>query len=271
MRIKILANIKTDLMFFFRNGLLLLIFTILVTQTIMSVFLRNLLGAYRGSGFEAIKNFTETFNNFGYILVVAVGIVTVFSHSSQRCLKMVFTRPCPPEIWMASLAISITIVATVLFFLSFFVGSLLFVVEEIPYQSGLVFVCIQKWCEALIVSFFLLLLSLVIHPVLAIFLICVMNERSLYWLHLLIKAALQNASSFTRAFLLDLAKSLTGLLYRIFPVQVPYEEQFSEIARSWIVLPRDWFHLMIFVAYTFAFCCLIILLASEVLKRKRLT
>jgi len=269
-RRKILANIKTDLIFFSRNGLLLLIFTILVTQTIMSIFLRNLLGAYRGSVFETIKNFTETFNNFGYILVVALGIITIFSHSSQRCLKMVFTRPCPPEIWMVSLALSIAIVATALFFLSFFVGLLLFVVEEIPYQSGLVFVCLQKWCEALIISFFLLLLGLVIHPLLAVFLISVMNEKTLYWLQLVIKAALQNASSFSRAFLLDLARSLTGLLYRIVPVQVPSEEQFAEIARSWIVLPKDWVQLIIFVAYTFTFCCLIILLASEVLKRKRL-
>ena len=270
MKKQILTNVRTDLIFFSRNILLMIIVVIMVIQTLFSIFFGTLVSYLSSVKFENIQSIVYSFNRLVYIIVAALGIIAVFSHNSQRCLKMVFTKPCLPEVWTASLFLSITIVAAILFFLSFVIGSLLFITMDVPYQKGIIFICLEEFCSALIISFFLLMLGLVIHPVLAVFLIFILNESSLYYLYLSISASLENAKTFTQAFFLDISKSIVGLLYMIVPIQNPAEEQFSEVARSWVVLPKDWGFLALFIGYTLIFSVLAAFLSSELLKRKRL-
>ncbi|MGB9642353.1 MAG: hypothetical protein ACPL3Q_04025 [Candidatus Ratteibacteria bacterium] len=272
MKRKLLTNIKTNLLFFSRNGWLIGIVAILVLHAILSFIFGGLIPLYHTNRFENLQDLVASFNNYGFILVVALGIVTIFSHRAQRCLKMVFTKPCSPDLWIFSLFLSIAIVAILIFFLSFFTGSLLFVIWKIPYQPGLIFVCVKECCEAMIMSFFLLLLGLIVHPLIAVFIITILNETSLYYICLAVRAALESTSTFSfwHAFWLNIEKSVSEIFYRIVPIINPYAEKFNEVMRSWLVLSEDWAHLTVYVLYTLIVSCLMAILSTEVLKRKRL-
>ncbi|HOK80393.1 MAG TPA: hypothetical protein PK303_06250 [bacterium] len=272
MKRKILSNIKADLIFFSRNGWLIGIVAVLVLHALLSFIFGGLIPLYHANRFENIQNIVGSINNYGFIIVVALGIVTIFSHSTQRCLKMVFTKPCLPDVWIFSLFLSIAIVAILIFFLSFLTGSLLFVIWKVPYQPGLIFVCIKECCEAMIMSFFLLLLSLIVHPLIAVFLITVLNESSLYYICLSVRAALESTSTFSfwHAFWLNISKSVSEILYRTVPIINPYAEKFNEVVKSWLVLSEDWAHLTVYVLYTMVASWLMAIFSTEALKKKRL-
>ncbi|HOJ39223.1 MAG TPA: hypothetical protein PKW42_06250 [bacterium] len=266
---QLLTNLRCHLLFFSRNGLLLAIVVVLAIHAGTGLFFSTLYESHTNR-FYTIQEVTGMINGYSFVLVAALGILTIFSHLRDRCLKMVFTRPCPPEVWIFSLLLAIILVAAGLALIALLTGTTLFLVWKIPFQSGLVFVCMNNFLRSVTLAATLTFMSLLVHPVLAIFFVAAFQERTLFFFWMTTEAALRNVSTPREAFFSALGRNLARFFYYLVPIQEPFQEVWAEVSRSWVVLARDWLRLLLLVGYLMVFCSFLGILCAELLKRKRL-
>ena len=268
MKEQILANIKTNLKFYSRNALLLLILIVVLISASITVFF-SISYATAKVKFEVIQSIANTLSTYSSLIIALLGILAVSSHIKNRCLKMVFTKPCSPDIWLLSLYYSIILVAVVLSFIIFLVTWALFLIWKIPFQWGLICVLLYNLFNALIFSFLLLFLGIIVHPILAIFCVLTFQESSFYWITTTIRAAAKGALPGIKVFYLTLADKLAYFIYLVLPLS-PYQKEMERVTRSWIAQGKDWFHLGIAALYTLTISALLYFFSCYLLKRKRL-
>ena len=95
------ANIRTNLRFYARNRLLLILS--LLFGGIMSLsLLPSLFFTSAGTRFHILLQIYSAFRTFLFIVVGMIALLSVWYHRSQKCVKLVFTKPCSPENWILS-------------------------------------------------------------------------------------------------------------------------------------------------------------------------
>src|SRR5262249_32657456 len=133
-------------------------------------------------------------NFFLLVFAAGLGLFIISSHLRNRSLKMVFTKPCPPSIWLASAfltAILASLLITCIVLSSTLVLSLLW---QVPVRAGLLFVALDTFVASLVLIAWLMLLATLTHPAIAVTFALIFNAALFYDAQLWAQAVIHSGS-----------------------------------------------------------------------------
>jgi hypothetical protein len=180
---------------------------------------------------------------------------------------MVFTKPCPPSVWLASVFFSAVAVSFLLNLAVLSSGVVLSYVWHVPVRPGLLFLSADTFISSTAVIAYLMLLASLAHPAVATIFVIIFNAGLFYdfdlWTQGLIRSG--NHSSALRI----LEKVFHGL-YVALPVFHPFQDKTENIYNSLRVLHTEWKYLAYSLAYALVLSAFCYFLALFALMRKRL-
>ncbi len=261
------ANILTNLTFYRRNRLIIaaMIFIVLLMGL---TAIPGLLFTSKTQHLELVKNVLHLMTSFATIVTAGLGLMLVSQHIRDRSVKMIFTKPCLPEVWLLSSFLSAGLVAAVLFAGSLLIASLLFLIWGIPFQAGIVYIILNGFFQAVSLMAFATFLSVALHPVLALFVLLVFQEGLFYYLKIFLAGGIK-ATGGTVAPLLKLIKMLVDGLYMLWPTFSPFETKMTQLASTLRGSDADWTYLGLAIMYAVLLTALFYFLTDYVLKKKR--
>jgi hypothetical protein len=260
------ANLGTHLKFYRRNRLLLVLALLFALLAGLSITFSLIFSSTTGR-FEIVHGVVSQLDNFAFVLVGALGLFLVSSHLRNRSLKMVLTKPCLPETYLASVFLSAAVVGALLYAAILSFGLILCGFWKIPIQSGFFFITAESLLQALIVMAYLAFLSFVMHPVPAVLIALLLNEGIFYQLRFALLTAIKNTGGNP---LLPAVEKVTFLLYMILPMYQPYSEKTESVHESLRTTTADWGTLGQVALYTLAITGLCYCLSDLALRRKNL-
>jgi len=259
------ANILADFAFY-RRSRLLLAFAILC---LLVTGLSALPAIFSDSGVESFRTLQGIFSELNGMLLFlagAIGLFVISSHLRSRCLKMVFTKPCPPSMWLGSAFLSAVLIS--LFLNSLILGgtTILSLIWHVPVRAALIFISADNFIISVGIIAYLILLATVLHPALAVAFILIFNAEMFYDFQVWAQGAIRagNSSLYLRVF-----EKFFHFLYLLLPMVNPYEKKTEDVHSSLRVAHAEWKYLIYSIGYVLTlstFCYFLSLLA---LQRKR--
>jgi hypothetical protein len=256
------ANILADVTFY-RRSKLLLAFTLVF---LLITALQSLPPLFMNSGvqnFNSLQQIVSTLNFFILILTAGMGLLIISSHLRNRSLKMVFTKPCRPEIWLLSAFVSAGAMSLFLNIVVLGTGVLLSALWHLPVRVGLIFISAETFVASLGLIAYLILLAMVMHPAVAAIVAIIFNADLFYQFDLWTKAAIRSGNS---SFALRMVERLFHSLYILLPIVYPFDKQTQNIHTSLRVLSSEWKYLLFAFGYALtlsAFCYSVSLFALK--------
>lgn len=267
MREMLRANTLTHLRYFRRSRLLLafgLVFLLLAALGSLPAMLAH----SRVASFDYLKEIFTTFNQFLVFFGAGLGLLVMSSHLSNRSLKMVFTKPCPPPLWLASAFLACAVVSLLLIGFVLISAVALSFLWHVPVRAGLVFISLDTFLGAMEMSAYFIFLTTFLHPAIAVAFALIFNGSLFYYLRILMHNALHAAG---KGIVLKGLENLFHFLYLAVPMSQAYESKTAPIYSSFRVPIHDWVYLLYSLGYTLAVSALFYLLALFFLQRKRFT
>ncbi len=262
------VNIRNNLTFYRRNQLLVVVsvmFLILIGLSTVPAFFFLSSSGY----FDIIKMIFSQLSTVVYLVTAAMGLLWISQHRSGRSLKMVFTKPCTPEVWLLSGLLSAALVSLALYAGVVIVCAALFMIWDLPFQWGLLVVAFYDFLQALILLAYTTLLSVIFHPVLAILVIFLFREGTFATAKMVLVAGMKALGEETASLGLSLLKGTLDALYMLTPMFHPFPEEFSEIASSFRLDDARWGSLGLTLLYALTISAFFYLLSVFFLKRQR--
>jgi hypothetical protein len=263
------ANIKTNLVYYRRNKLLVLIalffLFIWALTSLPSLFFYS-----SHQKFQIIQMILQTSSGFIGVFMAAMGVLTVFHHLNGRSYKMVVTKPCLPEVWLLGNFLSAMLVSAVLYLLLLPLTVVLFLVWGIPFQGGVAFVLLDGLFRSAILYSALACLSVLIHPFLAVLAVLMFNEGTFYWLTFWMAAGAKAAKSLQSKMAFTATQYILYGIYLLLPSFAPYAEKTQKIYSSLKLTFFDLRYLGLNFLYTLLVCALFFIVSDVALRRKRL-
>jgi hypothetical protein len=258
------ANVAVNLKFYRRNRLLAGVALLFIAISLLYVGGATLFSSSTGR-FDMARDLFEQLTWFAFIFVAAVGLVLVAVQVRGKGVKLIFTKPCPPEVWLGSAFISAIVLAAFLYATIAAITFGLLLLWHVPIQTGFAFMSIEWFFEAVSAMAYLTFLSTVMHPVIAIMIAVVFNESVFFAMRTGLIAAIKNTGG---NILLPLLEKLTYVLYMISPMFTPYSEKTEGIRTSLRVSSGQWHYLIYTGAYAITVTMFFYLLTLFALKRK---
>jgi hypothetical protein len=256
------ANMRADFTFY-RRSRLLLAFAIVFLLISGLFMLPTFFSDSRVEHFNTLRQIFDTLAFNVEILSGGLGLFIVSSHLRNRSLKMVFTKPCPPGLWLASAFLSAAFVAFLLtagVLLSTIALSLCW---HVPVRAGLLFMSLHSFVISLIVIGYTLLLGTLVHPALAIAVILIFNEASFFsaqeWAQAMIRSANGHAHLGIRVL-----EKFFYVIYLAAPTYEPFKQKFQTVDYSYRASAGEWKYLLYSAGYvlvSWAFCYFVALFA----------
>jgi hypothetical protein len=260
------ASIGVNLKFHRRNRLLLGIGLLFLTLMALPVAV-SLLIESTTQKVSLLRMLSSELNVLAMVFTAGVGLFVISSHLRAKTLKVVVTKPCLPETWLASAFLS-AIVASALFFCgALALSSGLALAWGVPVKAGLAFVALESFLRSLILLAYLMFLATALHPVVAVLTQAFFNESTFEGLRFLLAAREETGS----APWLVAARWLCNTFYCILPAHTPYSAKTDAIHTSLRVAAHDWLYLLYACGYTLVVLTFFFLLSTAVLRRKPLT
>jgi ABC-type transport system involved in multi-copper enzyme maturation permease subunit len=261
------ANTLTHLRYFRRSRLLVafgLVFLLLASlESLPAVFSNS-----KVASFDSLKEIFLTFNEFLIFFAAGFGLMVMSSHLRNRSLKMVFTKPCPPPLWLGSALLACALVLLLLTGLVLVAALALSFWWHIPVRAGLVFISIDTFLAGVGMAAYFIFLTTLIHPAIAVALALVFNATLFYWLRMYFHAAYQvSHGSATLKFF----EHLFHGLYLMAPMVHAFGTRTGIIYSSFRVPAHHWIYLVYSLGYILALATLCYLLALFFLQRKKFT
>src|SRR5712692_5154918 len=173
------ANILADFAYYRRSRLLLAFLLLFLLLT----GLESLPPLFANSGVQSFNALQQIFSELnGYLLVLCacLGLFIISSHLRNRSLKMVFTKPCPPALWLLSAFLSAVIVSLLLNFVVLASTTFLSLVWHVSVRPGLVFLSAETFVVSVGLIAYLMLLATLVHPALAAICTLIFNAYLFY-------------------------------------------------------------------------------------------
>ena len=259
------ANILAHFAYYRRSRLLLAF--LLVSLLLTGLSSLPALFAHSGvQSFYSLKEIFSVLNGFLLFLAGGLGLFIISSHLRNRSLKMVFTKPCSPALWlmsafMAAVAISVLLNAIVL--ASAVVLSLFW---HLPIRAGLVFVSVNTLIASVELISYLMLLTMLVHPAVAVALALIFNADLFYSAQLWAQATIRSGSS---GWFLRFLERLFHYVYLLLPMLFPFDKKTENIYSSLRVLHGEWAYLLYSLGYVLVLSAFFYCLTLFVLQRRR--
>ena len=259
------ANILADLAYYRRSRLLLafMLLSLLLTG------LGSLPPLFSNSGVQSFNALHEVFselNGFALVLCACLGLFIISSHLRNRSLKMVFTKPCSPAVWLLSAFLSAVLVSLLLNFMILAGSTLLSLVWHIPVRPGLVFVSAETFAVSVGLIAYLMLLATLVHPAVAAICTLIFNADLFYSAHLWTEAVIRSGNKG------PWLRGLNGLfhwLYLALPMLYPFDKKTEPVHVSLRVMHGEWKYLFYSLAYALSLSAFCYCLALFALQRKK--
>lgn len=265
---QLIANIKTNLKFYIRNRLILAasIFIILILgmSTIPSIIFFSMT-----KHLEIVRTILSQLNSFATIVTAGLGLLLIYHHISSRSTKMVFTKPCLPDVWLLSSLFSASVVSFILFSGILLICSTLFLIWNIPFQGGIIYITINEFLQAIILLSYISFLSIILHPVLVVLIILIFSEGTFYYLKVFLINGLKAGGDDNYIFFLKALKGIVDVIYILFPSFSLFSEETAKIYSSLRLSDARWEYLLLTLVYTLLISSFFYFLSVYFLKRKR--
>lgn len=259
------ANIVAHLAFYRRSRLLLaflILFALLTAlESIPPMFLNS--GV---QSFNSLREVFTTVNFFLLLLAAGLGLFIISSHLRSRSLKMVFTKPCPPWIWLLSAFLAAVIVAILLDLVVLGGVTVLSLVWHLPIRAGLVFVSADTFIASIGLAAYLMLLANLMHPAIAAIFALIFNADLFYDGQLWARSALRAGNHSAG---LRVMEHFFHALYLVSPILHPFGRKTESIYGSLRVMHGEWKYLVYSFAYAMALSAFCYFVALWALQRKR--
>jgi hypothetical protein len=258
------ANLFADLTFYRRSRLLLafvVVFLLLTAlQSIPPVFMNS--GV---QSFNSLQQIVADLNFFLLVLAAGMGLLVISSHLRNRSLKMVFTKPCPPGVWLLSAFLSAAAIA--LFLNLVVLGStvVLSFIWHLPVRMGLVFVSAETFAVSLGLLSYLMLLAMLMHPAIAAIVALIFNADLFYDFDVWTRAAIRSGNS---SLALRMLGHLFHGLYLLLPMVYPFDKETQNIHTSLRVMKGEWKYLPFSLGYALALSAFCYCVGLYALRRK---
>lgn len=261
---KIRANVQTNLKFYRRNRLLAGLGLLFVSISLLYVGASLLFSSSTGR-FDLTRELFEQLTSFAFIFVAAVGLFLVNVQVRGKAVKLIFTKPCPQEVWLASAFVSAIVLAAVLFFSIAAITLVLSLIWRIPIQAGFAFLAAQRFFESVSAMAYLTFLSVILHPLIAIVMAVVFNESAFYAIRMGLIAAIKYTGG---NIALPFLEKVTYVLYLLTPMFSPFADKLATIEQSWRVDASQWRYLFYTAGYSVVLATTLYLLTLIALRRK---
>lgn len=256
------ANILTDLAYYRRSRLLLAFLLVFLLMT----GLQALPPLFTDSGVQSFNTLRDIFSGLNFFLLVlaaGLGLFVMSAHLRSRSLKMVFTKPCRPAVWLGSAFTSAVMVSLLLNAAVLLSTVLLSIFWKVPVRMGLLFVSVETFVASVGIIAYLMLLGTVVHPAIAATVAVIFNADLFYSAELWARATI---SSGTNGLVVRALAKLFHFLYVVLPMFRPFSEKTDGIHVSLRVVHGEWIYLLYTLGYGLtlaAFCYCVALFALQ--------
>ena len=259
------ANIVAHLAFYRRSRLLLAFLILFAVLTALEA-VPQLFVASGVQNFNMLREILGTLNFFLLLFAAGLGLFIISAHLRSRSLKMVFTKPCPPAVWLASAFLAAVIVAFLLDAVVLGGTTLVSVIWHIPVRGGLLFVAADTFAASVGLAAYLMLLSTLLHPAIAAILAIVFNADMFYeglvWAQSSIRAGNHSAG-------LRVLERVFHGLYLSAPIMHPFGKETANIYVSLRVMHGEWKYLAYSLGYSLALSAFCYFIALSALQRRK--
>jgi|HubBroStandDraft_6_1064221.scaffolds.fasta_scaffold53595_1 hypothetical protein len=265
MSVLLRANILADFAFYRRSRLLLAFAVLCLLLTGLS----SLPAIFSDSGVQSFRSLQGIFSELNGMLLFlagAIGLFVISSHLRSRCLKMVFTKPCPPSVWLGSAFLSAVFIS--LFLNSAILGGtvILSLIWHLPVRAALVFVSADNFIVSIGIIAYMMLLATLLHPALAVTFILIFNAEMFYDFQVWAQGAIRAGNS---SFYLRLLERLFHFFYLLLPMVNPYGKETENVHSSMRVAHAEWKYIVYSFGYVLTLSAFCYFLALFALQKKR--
>jgi hypothetical protein len=259
------ANVLANFAYYRRSRLLIafLLISLLLTA------LQCLPALFTDSGVQAFNTLQGIFSTLNlYLLLLAgcLGLFIISSNLRSRSLKMVFTKPCPPSVWLASAFVSAVAISLLLNLTVLGGAVVLSFCWHLPIRAGLVFISVDTFLASVGIIAYLTLLASLVHPAIAVTFAVIFNAGAFYDMQLWTRSTIHSGNSSVSLRILD---RLFYYLYILLPMFHAFEKRTEGIYSSMRVLHGEWKYLLYSFGYVLALSAFCYLVALSALQRKR--
>ncbi|HWR98217.1 MAG TPA: hypothetical protein VN317_07310 [Candidatus Methanoperedens sp.] len=265
---QLLANLWVNLVFFRRNNMLL-VMALLIAGVGALGFIPSLIFETSTVKFSLIQSIFGSLDGTATVVAAVLGMLAVSHHLRSRCLKMVITKPCTPDAWLLSVFLSGIAVTGAIYLVIFLAVGALFLVWGVPFQWGLPFLAVAGFLEAVVVFAYLSMLTVLLHPVLAVLVALFFQDATFRQLITIAQAGTTSASGGYKTFLEALDKALS-VVYLILPSFGLFGNRMRDVHESYRVSGTALQYLSLTFAYAALLAALFYLVGAWALRRKRL-
>ena len=259
------ANFSAHLAFYRRSRLLLaflLVFLLLTgLSTLPAIFMHSGVAS-----FNTLQQIFSVLNVFLLFLAAGLGLFVISSHLRNRSLKMVFTKPCTPAVWLASAFLSAVFVSFLLNGVVFVSTVMLSLFWHLPVRAGLVFLSLDTFVSSIGITAYLMLLATLVHPAIAAVIPLIFNADLFYAGQTWAQAVIRSGNS---SMALKAIARVFHYLYLMTPMTYAFGKQTENIYSSLRVGSGEWKYLPFSLGYVAALSIFCYLLALFALKRKK--
>ncbi len=266
MREHLWLHTVTMLRFYLRSRLILSFAAVLLGLWTLSLVPFLLLES-SGDRFNLLKMLSDQLRSFAWVYTAALGLFALWSHVHHRHTSLVFTRPVSPELWLASVFLAAIMVTVAIHGAGLIVTGVLSLAWGIPYQAGFVWLTLDGILESIIVVSVLTALAAAIHPVIAVFVMLLLNDGLFMWIDTMLLGYEKARGS---SAILSSAEHVVRAVYIVLPILDPFGEKTGEVAGSLRVTSADWRYLGLTMAYALLVFGVCFLFADYRLRRKAL-
>jgi ABC-type transport system involved in multi-copper enzyme maturation permease subunit len=259
------ANVLANFAYYRRSRLLLAFMFAFLLLTGLS----SLPPLFTDSGVQSFNALHQVFSNLnGFLLFLAggLGLFIISSHLRSRSLKMVFTKPCSPALWLMSAILSAVAVSLLLNGVVLGSAVVLSLGWHVPVRAGLAFVSMDTFVASIGIIAYLMLLSTLVHPAIAVTFALIFNADLFYSAQMWTHAVILSGNSSTA---LRVLERLFHYLYLLLPMVHPFDKKTESIYSSLRVAHGEWKYLLYSLGYALALSAFCYFLALFALQRKR--
>lgn len=254
----------THLRFFARSRLLLGLALVLGALWSLGLVAFLLMGS-SGDRFDMLKTISEQLRTFAWFYTAAIGLIALWWHTTQRTTSLVFTRPGPPEVWLASVFGSAILLAIGIHAVGFLMTLGLCVVWSLPVQVGFLWLSIDAVFESVILVSLLTGLAAVVHPALAILIVAFFTESTFYWFDTMLLGYIEGHGA---RWWVTGVEWAVRTVHALAPMLDPFARQTEGVGSSLRVASSDWMYLGGTGAYAVLVCLFWFVFADFKLRRR---
>ncbi|RMH54137.1 MAG: hypothetical protein D6679_14150 [Candidatus Hydrogenedentota bacterium] len=267
MKKRFLSNVKLQILFLVRNRLLLVLaffFSVMPLFFIIPFFLFT----SANLDFDFVRTLVEVADGLIFLILLIAAAMSLDHHKRQRLLKMVFTRPCSAENYLAANLAALLFVGSLAYLLLFAGGCAFLFWKGVPFPTAFPVVILNKIFSLAIALSWVLLLGTFIHPALVLMAFLFLNEQSFYQLAVVAKGVAQTLAHPWGKLAARTVSAISHAIYVILPSFVPLRRFQETLERTYRWEDGTGAALLYIFAYTLATVIFCHRTASAILRRQ---